>query len=977
MEALYDRMAMAVAEIPNPRDKSLATNILQCLTCSLRLLSLPEMAQALGQAAAGILDLPRTIKDLCGEFAVIDNNGNVSIIHQTARDYLLSSGARRFSIDQKAAHKQMFLSSMQCLMSPGLRGRLGRSQQPDYLDYAAASWSSHLRNSSFQDREIVATLKKFLTRPWVLTWIQALAATGQLRVAIHTSKDLSRVVSQSQQQALALNTLDLKLLSNWSIDLLRVVGRFGGILQRKPDSIYSLIPPFCPKGSAIHQQFGKSGILSVGGLSSEAWDDLLARISLGKSFASSIQAAGSLLAVLASPGVIHLYDSSDFRESKSSPIQHGERVDRIQLNKAASLVATYGYRTTKVWKISSGECVISVESVKTKTRPLAMMFTEDDSNLLVGTCDRRVRSLSLIQPEPAWEIVAELDEEMELEKHFTNSASHVAFSLDGTLVAVAYRRHPISAWEIDGPLHIGHCRRQNELSTVRELRELVWHPYQPEILGLTVEGIVFKWAPYDNTVCELPASATKLSVSNDGEFFVTGDAYGRLKLYTTSNFILLHHVLAQEAVLGLTFSPDSKRFYDIRGYHSNIWEPTALAKHMNHARSKSNPVSEVPFAQDPDLMDVSSKVAIDPITALSGSPQGRLYCVGTRIGGFSLHDIQNGRLANLYASRAKFAIEHIAWSSDGRYFCCSDFSKQVIIFAVSQDSLESSPTYEQKASISMRQVFKGPITQILFHNESEHILLHSSSRIHVVSLASHSVEKSRDLDLPMHRCILYPGNSDLIIGIGQSKILILDWDLIERQAYVFDWQQGTSMNEGRINSTYHIERALVTHDQAHILLQVTFPGDLSRRRQFYFMDTSALSFSDAYDDTGDAQTCDLRLQRLAQGFSEEVRLALDCLWGDRLLYISRNFAICSVQINWASENTGDPHTTQPSVETKTAASRRGAARPQESGITEFYALPGDWISEDAMSLCRFWAVERSLLYPRNGETAVVRCATLT
>ncbi|KUI52743.1 Vegetative incompatibility protein HET-E-1 [Cytospora mali] len=761
MQALYDRMAGAISDLSNPRDKSLATNIIQCLTCSLRVLSLSEMTQALGEAATGILDLPHTIRALCGDFAVVDNDGNVSIVHKTARDYLLNPEEGRFGIDWKVAHKQMFLSSMQCLMSLGLRTKLSRSQQPDFLDYAAGSWSSHLRHSSLHDQDVATILKKFLTRTWVLNWIQALATTGQLRTLIHASKDLSTVASQSMQQGLALGVLDNELLSSWSVDLLRVVGRFHGPLQRKPDSIYSLIPPFCPKGSAIHQQFGKTGPLTVKGLSSEKWDDLLAKISLGKSFASSIQAAGSLVAVLVDPGVIHIHEASDFRALESSPINHGERVYRIQLNKAASLMATYGYQTTKVWKIASGECIISVESIQTKTRPLAMMFTDDDSNLLVGTCDRRLRSLSLGQPEPEWENFSDIEEQMQLEQYVTNSASHMALSLDGSLVAVAYRGHPVSVWETDGPMHIGHCRRQNESVAFRELRDLVWHPYQPEVLGLNIEGVVFRWAPYEDTVDEIPTGATRLSVSNDGELFVTGDAYGRVKLYTTSSFTLLHQFSAQDAVIGLTFSPDSQRFYDIRGYYANVWEPMALARYANHTKIDTDPVNENSSARVPKESNISL-TAIDPVTVLSGSPKGRLYCVGTQMGSFSLHDTRNGKLATLYASKAKFAIENIAWSDDGKHICCSDFSKQVIVFAVSQDSQGSSPTYEQKASISMRQVTKGPITQLLFHGESSYILIYTSTQIHVISLSSYAVEKSRELDMAVHRCILYLADQILL-----------------------------------------------------------------------------------------------------------------------------------------------------------------------------------------------------------------------
>lgn len=575
MDALYDRMASSIEDDDNPRDKQLAIKMLQCLTCSLRVLSLPEMSHALGDAASGILDLQHAINDLCGGFASVDNDGNVSIIHHSAREYLLeSSEQQRFRIDRKTAHKDLFLSSMRCLMSTGLRAKLGRDQAPEFLEYATVSWSNHLLHATPLDDETLHTLKKFLTGNWMLTWIHALATTGHLRVLAQTSKDLSKLARNSRQHS----TMDIsgqELISSWSVDLLRIMGRYGSLLRRKPDAIYNSIPPFCPKGSSIHQLFGKSEALSVSGISTEKWDDLFARISLGKSFASSIQAAGSHVAVLAAPGNVHIYEASDFREAKGSPIQHGERVDRVQLNKTASLLASYGYRTTKVWNVATGDCILSVDSVESKTRPLTMLFMNNDSTLLVGSDDRRVRSLNIREAEAEWEIIADL-EEFGLEKHFTNSASHMALSPDGSMITVGYRRHPASAWELEGSTHIGYCRRKDDTSMVRELRDLVWHPYQPEVLGLTVEGVVFRWAPYEDSVDELTAEASRLAISNDGKLFLTGDSHGRIKLYTTANFSLLYQLPAQEAIFGLAFSPDSKRIYDIRGFYANAWEPNAL-----------------------------------------------------------------------------------------------------------------------------------------------------------------------------------------------------------------------------------------------------------------------------------------------------------------------------------------------------------------------------------------------------------------
>lgn len=182
--------------------------------------------------------------------------------------------------------------------------------------------------------------------------------------------------------------------------------------------------------------------------------------------------------MLTALGNVRLFEASDFREAPQSPISHGERVLKIAMNKSASLLVSYGYLATRIWKIASGQCILSVNSVESKARPLTIVFTDNDSTLLVGTDDRFVRSIHLADAVPAWTIVAEVEED-ELNGFFVNSASHMALSPDGTMAAIGYRGYPGSAWEIDAgadPVHIGHCRREDSIAVVRELRDLVWHP---------------------------------------------------------------------------------------------------------------------------------------------------------------------------------------------------------------------------------------------------------------------------------------------------------------------------------------------------------------------------------------------------------------------------------------------------------------------------------------------------------------------
>ncbi|KAK8138008.1 NACHT and WD domain-containing protein [Apiospora sp. TS-2023a] len=748
MEAIYDRMASNIVSKQSNAAKNLSIKILQTLSCAFRTLKVSELPAALGEWSTDMLDLPRTVMDLCGDFVVVDNDGNATLLHLTARDYLVDETTknRPLCISKESAHKDMFLSSMKCMMSTGLRAKLNRKEWPEFLDYAASYWTSHLINVPVHDQEVVGVLKKFLSGNWMLTWIHALSAVGQLRGLIRASKDLQKFVSRRRTTGIdhsnndnGAEFLDNEFFDSWGVDLLRIVGRFGGILKRKPDSIYRTIPPFCPKSSSIYGLFGKSEArsLSISGPTTEFWDDSLARISFTQGsarsmFASSIIAAGPHVAVLASKGDVFLHEASDLMEKGTSPLQHGERVDKMQLNSTATLIATYGYKTTKVWEISTGRCIVSADSIESKTRPLTLLFIENDRTLLLGTDDRKVRSLGLQHgSEPTWEIIAEL-EEPELERHFMNSASHMAFSHDGSLIAVGYRRHPLSAWETDGPIHVGHCRRQDDSAVLRELRELLWHPHEPEVFGVNLEGFVFKWKPYDDDVEELSAAATKLAISKDGSLLATGDGHGRVKLFIASSLTLIHQIAAPDAVFGLSFSPDARRLYDIRGYYANVWEPNALVRLAEETSGDMNSFSGKRNSSS-SHGTVMVHGAVDSITSISARPQGRWYCQGTERGVVSLHDVQLRDTKEIYVSKAKFTIEMIAWSSSGNHVCFFDMSKQLTVMLIEQIDGQTNPVVQQRSTVSLRQSVQGVLRALLFNSDSKKIFIHTSLEFCVVN----------------------------------------------------------------------------------------------------------------------------------------------------------------------------------------------------------------------------------------------------
>ncbi|CAG8961666.1 hypothetical protein HYFRA_00006203 [Hymenoscyphus fraxineus] len=136
MEALYDRMASGISENISSTDKALAKTLLECVSSSLRVLTVAELSQAVDKDTLEILDFQRSIATLFGGFVVIDNSGNVAMIHRTAREYLLG-GDRPFNISREAANERLFLSCIRCLMAVGLRTEVNRNERPIFLEYSS------------------------------------------------------------------------------------------------------------------------------------------------------------------------------------------------------------------------------------------------------------------------------------------------------------------------------------------------------------------------------------------------------------------------------------------------------------------------------------------------------------------------------------------------------------------------------------------------------------------------------------------------------------------------------------------------------------------------------------------------------------------------------------------------------------------------------------------------------------------------
>jgi ankyrin repeat protein len=154
------------AQVPTVR------KILQIIVAARRPLTIREMAMALGiarqpqlkaptQATVDPAYLDKKLRRLCGLF-VFANNSKIYLIHQTARDFIVTIGNAlpqnlAFSCTLTDTEDQMAHICLRYLSMDGLENNESSpcSDIQSFLEYSAVYWPDHVRNmSSTEDREV-------------------------------------------------------------------------------------------------------------------------------------------------------------------------------------------------------------------------------------------------------------------------------------------------------------------------------------------------------------------------------------------------------------------------------------------------------------------------------------------------------------------------------------------------------------------------------------------------------------------------------------------------------------------------------------------------------------------------------------------------------------------------------------------------------------------------------------------------------
>jgi WD40 repeat protein len=978
MERLYDGMTEATTKVDKEENTYLCKILLSWAMYSTRPIRVEELMEPYAAELRTVMDLKHTINELCGQFVVINANDQLVLVHQTAREYLKASTKLPFSLDASEVNEQLLLQCLNALSDLSLRMKIRQRRVPLFLSYAAISWASHLNRSSVESDGVLEALVNFFSNTFPLPWIQFLAINGQLSHLVAVSSHIMNFVRRRRKADAIkppplLRLPELSLLETWAIDLLKMTAKFGTHLIDEPDAIFKYIPSLSPESSILYQMYANksAATISVSGLSNADWDDCLVRVPNGSDPALHIAVSAEYLAVANdSPnGRIRLWNNVIFQEHYT--FDPGEPICFISFSQSGSLLACYGLKNTYVWNVSDGSLVATVESPY-RERAKALEFERDESSLIIATDLRRVYRLDLYLKPPTWiSFSPSLLEETSLpEGAFINSPSSVAFNPDCTQLAVGYRGFPLAVWSLDPPEMISRCKRKEKQGrtinvTWTGVNRVIWHPFNGQVLGIYRDGNIFKWGPmdesYEEVKQELDATPSEIQCSSNGLVFATSDVKGSVKIYDYAHMVQIYKLTSDDIINSIAFSPDSRRFYDLRGSYCNVWEPNCLIRLVDTSDDRSED-SESVTSSERARQSISVHDADDKGDSIISFPASEAHantkpaitavatCVGnqnifaysTEDGTIEIYDIESTRKHLVLHSSFGIDVFHLALAHDGDYVAYCLLNGCVMVKSIGLSS-KGDAVFDRTVFAETGPINRGSIRDIFFDSRSQRLFVCGSERLQVLSILDGSIVAEKVVVQTDEHAQWenHPTNPGTILAFTASTVSAFAWDTLEHQydlsVYISggtpDSQPKIPLSLKAMSHSYHPKMRLAI---------TSFEPKSGKLSNFLLFDTSVLHEDSSLSPRSGAINAVPIPLWIADRMEQPVGLLAD----GRVVFLDKALWVCTAQL-WPSPAGGS-----------------------DSDVMRHFFIPRDWVNSAGLVLCRIQA-DGKFLCPSKGEMAVI------
>jgi WD40 repeat protein len=855
MDSLYSKAldTMSTARF----GKNLAKSVLTWTTYTFRALSVDEIKEPIEiDIEDKIDDVERSISKCCGHFVFVDTVGRVQLVHSTAREFLTRQDREsEFVVPKSEAHRRLAAVCLRCLtkgetsyqkarrLGVDADSQLTQSTSSPFATYASTYLFQHLQLVHSKNDELLLSLSKFLGSSSILRWIEFIASTGDLQPIYLAGKIINSLLARRAQHSppLKFGPKNLSLLEKWGDDLIHLAAKFASRLRCSPQSIQHLIPPFCPQGSALRQQFvNQYRGISVCGLSGRGWDDCLTTITYPKGTKPNAVAAGSgFFAVGMINGNAVLYDDSICQEIHT--LHHQEAIWRMEFSSDGEYLATAGAKKVRIWSTRQG---IELSSIPIGSVCLAIAFGDDDTVLRIATRQNQVLE---------WDMGTQgyfhdpLDWATDLEESYqSKTASIVKVSSEAPLMAIAYRGEDIVIWDY-AEERVHDVYEQETGSKMHESIKVSGTPTTAcavafgdagdsnRIAVTYVDGILVVYDTLDGTpVAKVQDANTMiLAASPDGRTLAGADSRGNLTLFDFETLNCLYRVQFDSAIIpkGLVFTAGGRRFVEIRGDQCRVWEPTVLLRPGEVDDDNSDTVS---ISTGPREISYERTHIIN-ITCIACCRLWSLVFCGKEDGSVHVYDISSDSVGQeLFFQALGHPVTVLSVSESPLLLASGDISGSVMV-----RKLKSKATPQRVTACEIEDEIAaihspncGVLKQVLISPDHNKILVATERHHTIWSIPNKSSGTwlARLEGQSNDHWISHPSSPNLLIRKHDLGFDILTWTTFElvssfSTSKFGELSRAISLDHTRIFATTRIECATLGQSR-HLSIQIWDCGEL-------------------------------------------------------------------------------------------------------------------------------------------------------
>ncbi|RAR03116.1 nacht and wd domain-containing protein [Stemphylium lycopersici] len=727
MGLLYERILGEMSK--NVREKRLAKALLVWATCALRPLHSSELASAVKiDECISVRSLEKSVQGLCGQLLHVDKIGYVQIMHMTTRAFLTDGSLEsEFAVSKEEGNRRIALACLKYLTGDEMRSPRNRTfvgltlgGKSPIADYACISFSEHLALASSTDNGLFLALETFL-RSNVLAWIEYIAITKKnLYHLTRTAKNLQRYLSRRAKHTPPLGE-GYRYVNQWATDLVRLVAKFGRNILEFPGSVYYLVTPFCPRDSAVNQQFANSQSgLTVAGVNNGAWEDSISYIDFRENRAMSAAAGDNAFAIGTKSGKIYLYWQATCQERIC--LDHGESAKVLNFDNNHR-IASSGPHMVRLWDLDTETLLWSYQ---TKDTPVLLQFAPDDSFLIVATRSSRVIVLSCE------------DGSTLQDQSFPNQQAplDVAISPDCRMIAFAYRGKAVLIWSLDNNQLLGACGGEAGSSAMisnSSPQQVIFNSNAAiELMVVTFQNgnmTLYKtWS--QEAVKSVQQDCHYMACSPDGRTLATGSSWGVLGLWDFETLTLLYQINTRETLgKDLSFTACGTRIIELRDRKTKIWEPAVLVRKTGEEDSSISESVTIPA-----LMVGEGEEDLVPITSSAVHTSGEWVLIGKDDGTVSVYSNFSGQLQNvLYTHKQDIFVRRIAVSV-GNVIASEDASNTVMAYKIKHGASGEWSTAHKLLS----HRFEEPVHQILLDSTGDRLLISTPTRDYLFAQTEHN-----------------------------------------------------------------------------------------------------------------------------------------------------------------------------------------------------------------------------------------------